>query len=229
MRFFAIVLALFSSVAFASAQTKTNTTLPMPPQFVMFLDAYRGWTPQHKEEPLANSVYNWATRALHVTEGKYYLIPAARNWVFMRSEASFLKFAQEHRTTLKTLFGMQYLARGLQTAVSMPFDAEIDGLYQSWYGCVAATSVYEDKRPLGSDFVLAAINWQAGVQTMEGSNKECADHLSKLSRRYGVVQLTADDLMVIGFLHRRHVAATQNPANVSAEFIRKTVADIFKD
>jgi hypothetical protein len=229
MRKILIMVAVFGFAGSALAQTRTSLseakpapTMSVPAQFGKLLQAYEGWTPEYKIEPYSGSVYNWATRALAYVEYNKVALTAARNWAFLRSDDSFNRLVQSQKQVLKKLFGDQYLARSMQIVAAVPFTAEINAAYLTWYGCMAKAPGWMDQA-MGDD-VLAYVNWKE-----ENILLHCFSELGALGQMYRVAQLSADDLMAIGFLSRRHAANSLNPKFVSAEAIRKALFEAFEE
>ncbi len=219
----ALVLAATLTGA-AQAQDKGKIT-GMPAQFAAMIDIYRGWKPAHTEEPFANSIYNWGTHVRY--EFDSLKRDALRNWVFTRPEGIFRSLATGNAETLKQVFGTVFLARGVGIVFTKSYTADVNGMYASWYDCIAKSMWDDGNEPVGEKLVLAYINWGRGEARSIGSKGECKDKFGALSDYYGSTELSVDDLSSVGFLHRRYVAKQKNPKFIDAEVIREMIHQVF--
>ncbi len=216
------VTVIAGTVSAQQAKAPVAAKSLVPAEYMTLFNSYRGWVPETKEEPFANSLMNWALHAQ--IEVKAFGVAAIRNWLFTRSEARINELVREHETDIKSMFGSMFNKRGMHLVFSEVYTGDVDVLYQMWYNCVADSKRHLDLL-VGKENVLVWVNWFEDKKV--GADKECTAEFESLSSHYGVAELSADDLTAIGFLSRRHAANTKSSKFVSAEFIRKLVHDIF--
>jgi|GEM_PF-5122475 len=232
MRKFALILvATIAFAASASAQSvqptpkaKTSPAVQLPEQFKTIFDGYRGWRTAYPQISYSNSISNWALRAHELATST--VRAAARNWLFMQTEERFAALVSANSSEIKSVFGTIYLASGVHLVFSTPFTQQIDQMYRNWFACMGKTkwNIEKEYPALIEDRVHT---WLDTDRPLGGWSGECKFEISQLSNQYGVAELSVDDIHAIGFLSRRHLANQKNPKFLKAEFVRKTIGDLF--
>lgn len=195
----------------------------VPKDFQKILAGYKDWKPTYETEPFANSVYNWSNRARETVDDTDGVSNAAA-WLFSLSESRFNALVSASTGLLRTVFGPIYKERNVRAVLMVPYTGDIDAKYAAWYACMAKVPGYNGE-PVGEQYVLAEINWRE--DRTAGPKNECQEPLVELAKPYKVSELTVDELMVVGFLHRRFAANQKDQKLLSAEAIRKAMHEVF--
>lgn len=218
-RLAALLLFVFVGGVSATAQSETAAS-KIPEQFRKIVEIYRGWKPDYGYD-----IENLATHAQNSFDS--IVLDAARNWIFTRSEKTLRTIAIAEAKGLNELFGTIFLGRGVGLAFTKEYGEEVDRRYGVWYACIARQKISDtDHDLIGEKGVLRWVSWQKETSMLKGTDGTCATPYMGLSRYYGVEDLGTDNIMVVGFLHRRFAANANNPKFISAEVVRKLVHEI---